>query len=100
VQNLPIFLAADSIKLQRKLLQSVALALLVTLEKHDAARFFLARQVHNGYFMHSEIILVKNCLKRGLGNVCAYPDPETEQQHDRAAAPGMSAHYADQSIIC
>jgi hypothetical protein len=49
--------------------------------------------------MHSEIILVKNCLKRGLGNVCAYPDPETEQQHDRAAAPGMSAHYTDPSII-
>lgn len=42
-----------------------------------------------------KMTLVQNCLKRGLGNVCAYPDPDTEQQHDRAAAPGMSALYAD-----
>ncbi|KAJ7837420.1 hypothetical protein B0H14DRAFT_3702875, partial [Mycena olivaceomarginata] len=40
-----------------------------------------------------------NCLKRGLGNVCAYPD-ESEPQHDRAAAPGTSLYYADRIVSC
>ncbi|KAJ6541841.1 hypothetical protein B0H19DRAFT_958750, partial [Mycena capillaripes] len=41
---------------------------------------------HAGKTRCSDLV-IQNCLKRGLGNVCAYPDPDTEQQqqHDRGA---------------
>ncbi|KAJ7201355.1 hypothetical protein GGX14DRAFT_465170 [Mycena pura] len=43
---------------------------------------------HTGKTRCSEVLPCQNCLKRGLGNVCAYPDPDSDQQqqHDRAAA--------------
>ncbi|KAJ6520359.1 hypothetical protein C8R45DRAFT_954886 [Mycena sanguinolenta] len=40
---------------------------------------------HTGKTRCSESLPCQNCLKRGLGNVCAYPDPDAEPQHDRAA---------------
>ncbi|KAJ6486096.1 hypothetical protein C8R47DRAFT_1129005 [Mycena vitilis] len=46
---------------------------------------------HAGKTRCSESLPCQNCVKRGLGNVCAYPDPETEQQHERAAASADSA---------
>ncbi|KAF8204425.1 hypothetical protein K438DRAFT_2015056 [Mycena galopus ATCC 62051] len=43
---------------------------------------------HTGKTRCSETLPCQNCVKRGLGNSCAYPDPDTEpQHHDRAAAP-------------
>ncbi|KAJ7110335.1 hypothetical protein C8R43DRAFT_164579 [Mycena crocata] len=39
---------------------------------------------HAGKTRCSEVLPCQNCLKRGLGNVCAYPDPESDQQHERA----------------
>ncbi|KAF7337704.1 hypothetical protein MSAN_02243900 [Mycena sanguinolenta] len=41
---------------------------------------------HTGKTRCSETLPCQNCLKRGLGNVCAYPDPDAEPQHDRATA--------------
>ncbi|KAJ7292771.1 hypothetical protein C8J57DRAFT_1703666 [Mycena rebaudengoi] len=43
---------------------------------------------HSGKTRCSEVLPCQNCIKRGLGSTCAYPDPETEQQqqHERAAA--------------
>ncbi|KAJ7606870.1 hypothetical protein FB45DRAFT_949362 [Roridomyces roridus] len=35
---------------------------------------------HAGKTRCSESLPCQNCLKRGLGNVCAYPDPDSEQQ--------------------
>ncbi|KAJ6601304.1 hypothetical protein DFH09DRAFT_560062 [Mycena vulgaris] len=46
---------------------------------------------HAGKTRCSEALPCQNCLKRGLGAVCAYPDPETEQQHDRAAAAASAS---------
>ncbi|KAJ7508563.1 hypothetical protein B0H11DRAFT_1965668 [Mycena galericulata] len=46
---------------------------------------------HAGKTRCSEALPCQNCLKRGLGAVCAYPDPETEQQHDRSAPDSASA---------
>ncbi|KAJ7146280.1 hypothetical protein C8R44DRAFT_757065 [Mycena epipterygia] len=46
---------------------------------------------HAGKTRCSESLPCQNCLKRGLGSVCAYPDPEAEPQHDRVAPQSDSA---------
>ena len=71
------------------------LALHVTPAKQDVARCYRARSdvffplpVH----AHSSHPISQSCLKRGLGNTCAYPDPDA-QDHHAHHAPGMSPHH-------
>ncbi|KAK7025191.1 hypothetical protein R3P38DRAFT_2953209 [Favolaschia claudopus] len=50
---------------------------------------------HSGKTRCSETLPCQNCLKRGIANTCAYPEPDSDpqqQQHDHNAQPGGSAY--------
>ncbi|KIJ97913.1 hypothetical protein K443DRAFT_104849 [Laccaria amethystina LaAM-08-1] len=45
---------------------------------------------HTGKTRCSEVLPCQSCLKRGLGNTCAYPDPDAQDHHaHHAPAPNV-----------
>lgn len=46
---------------------------------------------HSGKTRCSEVLPCQSCLKRGLGNTCAYPDPDADPQNHQAAAQQAQA---------
>uniref|UniRef100_A0A8H7Y6V6 Zn(2)-C6 fungal-type domain-containing protein n=1 Tax=Psilocybe cubensis TaxID=181762 RepID=A0A8H7Y6V6_PSICU len=51
---------------------------------------------HTGKTRCSEVLPCQSCLKRGLGNSCAYPDPDAQEQqgHHSASAPAQNVQFA------
>ncbi|CDO73051.1 hypothetical protein BN946_scf185007.g105 [Trametes cinnabarina] len=55
---------------------------------------------HAGKTRCSENLPCQSCLKRGIGNSCAYPDPDTEtHQANQAQQPRMSASSPPNAVL-